>query len=327
MAVAPFELMRIVNILCDGGLGNRLNSLIGGLIVAETLQARARIFWPENNWCGCSFGDLFAGALEVSNQGIRHLFSLHPDSAYLIHSNQINAPLSTVLKQTREGWAQLRSLDTDVVYYHDAIPEWIARDQILRVLHSIPIRAEIAEKALEFCGCNGINAGTWGLHVRKTDYSAHPLFDMDLDGIYRYVSLDEGARYYICSDDQATEDHFSALDNVCAFPKTSFVQKYRPGGWNDRIIDDQGRESNFNVNRPRQSVIEAFIALLILSRTRPAFDSPSTFLGYAKLYSSINLKTNRLRPSWQRIIRDLWPAGPRQFRIRRKLRSALLTRH
>ena len=315
--------MRNIKILCDGGLGNRLNALIGGLVLAETLQARPKVFWPVNNWCGCSYGDLFSGSLEVANKGIRHVFNLNPDSAYLIHVNQINAPLRTVLKQTREGWAQLQTLNADVVYYHDSIPDWITRDQMLKVLSSLPIQSEIAGKALDFCGCNSIHAGTWGLQFRMTDYSSHPLFKKDLAEFYRYVSLDKGARYYVCSDDQATEDAFSALDNVCAYPKTSYVQKYRAGGWNDRIIDDEGRESNFNVNRPRQSVIEAFIALLILSRTRLAFDSPSTFLSYAKIYSSINLENNNLRPHWQRWLRQVLPSGPRQFRIRKKLRSLL----
>ena len=315
--------MRIVNILCDGGLGNRLNALIGGLILAEDLQARAKIFWPNNNWCGCSYGDLFAVDLDVSNQGLRHVFGINPDSAFLIHVNQLKTPLKTVLNQTQESWALLRTRDADVVYYHDSIPTWITRDRILKTLGSIPIRSEIAEKASDFCARNRIDASTWGLYFRMTDYSAHPLFKKDLAEIHRYVSVDKGARYYVCSDDQGTEDAFNALDNVCALPKTSYVQKYRPGGWNDLIIDDEGRESNFNVNRPRQSVIEAFIGLLILSRTTLAFDSPSTFLAYAKLYSNFNWNTNRLRPFWQRWLRQKLPSGPRQFRIRKKLRSLL----
>ena len=46
---------------------------------------------------------------------------------------------------------------------------------------------------------------------------------------------------------------------------------------------------NFNVNRSKESVIEGFIDLLILSRTKIIVESHSTFLKFAKLYNKINL--------------------------------------
>jgi hypothetical protein len=315
--------MRTINILCDGGLGNRLNALIGGLILSETLHARTKVFWPQNNWCGCSFGDLFAGSLDVSNQGIRHVFSLDPNSAYLIHENQINAPLRTVINPTQEGWAQLRTMATDVVYYHNSIPGWITRDQILKVLQSLPIQSAIAATASDYCKENRIGANTWGIQFRKTDYASHPAFSLDSDDLYKYIKADRRSRYYVSSDDLETEAYFSTLDNVRVYPKTSSVGKFQLGEWNDRIIDDQGRESNFNVNRPRQSVIEAFVSLLILSQTALAFESPSTFLTYAKLYKNFSLNDTLLKPSWQRWLYRQLPSGPRRFRIRRKLRALL----
>ena len=99
--------------------------------------------------------------------------------------------------------------------------------------------------------------------------------------------MDLNSKYYICSDDKNTEDMFNKLENVFVHPKTSYVEKFKEGGWNDCIIDNAGRCNNFNVNRPRQSVIEAFIDLLILSRTNIIVNGPSTFLHFAKYYSAI----------------------------------------
>ena len=50
---------RKIKILCDGGLGNRIAGLLGGLITADRLKLEPLISWPRNNWCGAAFDDLF----------------------------------------------------------------------------------------------------------------------------------------------------------------------------------------------------------------------------------------------------------------------------
>ena len=82
---------------------------------------------------------------------------------------------------------------------------------------------------------------------------------------------------------------FNQLENTVVFPKTQYVEKLKDGGWNDLTTDNEGRVFNFNVNRPKQSVIEAFIDLLLLSRTQILVNSVSSFLNFAKLYSKIKL--------------------------------------
>ena len=66
--------MRKVIIFCDGGLGNRLNSLLGGLFIANQTQSSPVICWPENNWCGCNFKDLFNTDIEIINDNINEIF-------------------------------------------------------------------------------------------------------------------------------------------------------------------------------------------------------------------------------------------------------------
>ena len=96
-------------------------------------------------------------------------------------------------------------------------------------------------------------------------------------------------RYFICSDDRITEERFDALPNVVRYIKTEYAGKLVEGGWLDQTTDTNGRVYNYNVNRPRQSVIEAFIDLLILSRTTIEFTVKSSFSRLAVVYSHINL--------------------------------------
>jgi hypothetical protein len=51
--------MKKVSIYCDGGLGNRLCSLIGGLHLSYKLNYDFEIIWLQTRWCNCNFEDLF----------------------------------------------------------------------------------------------------------------------------------------------------------------------------------------------------------------------------------------------------------------------------
>ena len=111
----------------------------------------------------------------------------------------------------------------------------------------------------------------------------------DENRIYDTIFSYNKVKHYVCSDDKNTEMKFKKLNNVVIYPKSSYVEKFKDGGWNDVITDNEGRRFNFNVNRPKQSVIEAFVDLLILSRTKISVNSVSSFLNFAKLYSNIEL--------------------------------------
>ena len=58
--------------------------------------------------------------------------------------------------------------------------------------------------------------------------------------------------------------------------------------WNTLTKDDQGRDYYYNISRPGQSVEEALIDLLILSKTTQVLTSHSTFLRMSIILKSIN---------------------------------------
>jgi hypothetical protein len=96
--------------------------------------------------------------------------------------------------------------------------------------------------------------------------------------------------FFICSDDSETEKNFSNLLNVVIHNKKNYAEKLNPStSWNDKTVDYEGREFYFNIKRNSESVIEAFIDMLILSRTKIYNNTMSTFLTFANHYSNLNL--------------------------------------
>jgi predicted RNA-binding protein len=106
--------------------------------------------------------------------------------------------------------------------------------------------------------------------------------------MFSSIISDKKSGYFVCSDDKATEDKFNELKNVLVYPKTSYVEKLVDGEWTTKIKDSEGRIFPYNVDRSKQSVIEAFIDLLILSRTNIIIRNKSSFLGWAKIYALVS---------------------------------------
>jgi hypothetical protein len=280
--------MRKTIIFCDGGLGNRLNSLLGGLFVADKTNSTPVICWPENNWCGCGFEDLYITDIEIIKDDINKIFEDNINNIFLIHENQTKFHLNKQYNHSLESLNKIVNEDKNIVYYHSTLPSYIDINFVLDKLKSLNIQTKIINKTKKFIEKNNINKDTHGILFRKTDYSSNPDISLNDNEIYNHIKSDLDLKYYICSDDKNTEDIFNELENVFVYPKTSYVEKFKEGGWNDFIIDNEGRSNNFNVNRPKQSVIEAFIGLLVLSQTNIIVNVPSTFLDFAKYYSYIN---------------------------------------
>ena len=275
--------MRKMIIFSDGGLGNRLNSLIGGLIAADKLGCTPVICWPVNNWCGCSFEDLFVLNLEIIDKGINDIF-LDDDRIYLTHDNRIGKILTNIFDHSLESLNLIHGLSQDIVYYHNKIPSYFLEDDIIKQLKTFKIVSNILLPAKSFCKQHNVGRGTKGVHLRKTDHGRQ----IDSNQMFETIQIDRKSGYFICSDDKATEDTFNKLKNVLVYPKTSYVEKLIDGSWTTKIKDSEGRIFPYNVDRSKQSVIEAFVDLLILSRTNIIIRNKSSFLGWAKIYALVN---------------------------------------
>ena len=280
-----FELKKNhMTINCDGGMGNRLNSLIGGIWTSKKLNIPYTIAWPSNNACGCYFHDLFDTTTPVTTQGINSLFENNIKNIFLIHKNHTKFELKRWYKMNEDSLKQLLTEDDHIIYYHDQIPGFITNKDIISILSELKIQKHILEEINNFCLNNKINSTVQGLHLRLTDRSD----EINVNEFYNRVLSQPQDKFFVCSDDFDWESKFSSLDNVSTYQKTEYVEKNIPGKWRTKVTDQEGRISNYNVNRPRNSVIQAFIDLIILSKTSIiSTNKNSTFLKIAYLYNNI----------------------------------------
>jgi len=279
---------RNIHILCDGGLGNRLSGLVGGLIVARQYQLTPVIAWPENNWCGCSFHDLFDNTTwPVTDHKIFEVFEQNLDCVFIIHENQTHFKLNRCHGHTVDSLQLAGCLLNDIVYYHNKIPAYFTQDQIIQELGQLKINRDVLIWVQEFCQTHSIDNIVAGLHLRKTDN-----LNLNEESLYVQVSNTPAQRYFVCSDDQATQERFAQLPNVCARIKTSYVEKLIPGDWYESTTDTDGRQTKYNINRNKQSVIEAFVDMLILSRTWIRPTVKSSFSNFARYFAHANTRLN-----------------------------------
>jgi hypothetical protein len=277
--------MKKLTVFCDGGLGNRLGVLIGGILTAQKLNRTPILCWPENTWCGCSFNNLFDSEYQIINLDINKLFSQNINNKFMIHENQTNLQLEQYYPSLENINIFKNIEDENIIYYHNSIPSYFSEEEVLEVLSKFIIKPDIKNNVLKFTNKNKIDNNVLGIHFRKTDFQSF----LNEEETLNYINSNPKINFFICSDSLETEEKFSILNNVLIYPKNNYVTKLKNGSWNDLTTDNEGRQMNFNVNRSKESVIEGFIDLLILSKTNIIVESHSTFLKFAKLYSKINI--------------------------------------
>ena len=272
-----------VTIFCDGGLGNRLGVLIGGIITSEKLNMDYDICWPANSWCGCHFNDLFDTNKKVIDENINDLFSKNSDSIFLIHENQTKLKLNKIYHHSVQTLDLLKNSEDNIIYYHNQIPTYFDKSEVIKVLSSLNIKKEIVNKVKNFSKESNVE-NRIGVHLRRTDF----LPKVDENSVFEGIKNSNNL-FFVCSDDPKTEEKFSSLLNVAIHKKNHYVEKLNPSTtWNDKTTDYEGRDFFFNVKRSSESVIEAFIDMLILSRTKIHNNTMSTFLTFANHYSNLN---------------------------------------
>lgn len=256
--------MKKIYIHCDGGFGNRYNVLLSGLFLAKTFNLHPIVIWKENNWCGAGFHDLFDVDQEVYDDFNHLTFFNEHDTFNLIHENQFGQKLSFIspfaLNSIEVVRSYLTTHDKDIFFYTNLIPRWIDLNVVYEsIIPSLEFVPDICEEVDKFR--NTLPETYYGVHIRKTDF----LNEMNDDSVYEFVKTNTDKTFFVCSDDEETEKRFTELQNAFSYPKTSYVEKLVDGTWNDRIVDSTGNAHNFNVNRPKESVRQAIVDLLLLS--------------------------------------------------------------
>lgn len=277
-----------IYILCDHGLGNRFGSIIGGLRIAELTNSEPIICWPKNNWCQCDYEDLFEHKFKVETNDFS-LFLVNKIQEYQLpyfFLGSFNNDLSKkIYGYTIQEINELNQHNSHLFYSNCKIPktDMISKTDVIRLLSSIIIKKEILTEVKNFCKKNFINRATIGIHLRKTDTPK----TADENCIFDEIKNTPSINYFLCSDNDETEAKFKTLPNVKIFQKQSKVFKIIEGDWRQSVVDQQGNNFLFNINRPKEQIIDALIDLLILSRTNIQRKSKSTFCTIAEKFAQL----------------------------------------
>lgn len=279
--------MKNLYIHCDGGFGNRFNSLVIGLLVSKIGKFNPIISWPSTNVCRATFDEIFENDYILTSNRLEYYSNDLNNYEFVMHENQllwntrITSPYNFNKVNDLISFFQNSSKE-NLFYFNNLIPNYADFDlNIIRDLKFKSLYYEIVDNFLE-------HKNYIGVHLRSTDF---PQSDANFNTIYSQIKSSD-KKYFVCSDNPEVENKFNELENVFIYPKTDYVEKINSSKeWRvlkGEIKDEMNKSLSFNVERSSDSVKQAIIDLLILSRSDIMITSNSTFLNTALLLKMFN---------------------------------------
>lgn len=269
---------KILYSYCDGGLGNRLGSLVGAMHLSQRTNSELVVLWPKTRWCDAEFIDFFEPTLKY--------ITCESNVENLIKKNDItlcDTHIEYSIKNVRHVYPEKDMAETfkkneKILHSNNTPYSFQSDEEISNLLSILRIKTEIIKIVNKFVTYNQIDDNVVGLHIRKTDHEVLP------DSFYyQFIENNFDKKIFICSDDEKIENELTKkYPNTISRKKISYVRKYEEGDW--RIGD------SFNVYRDKNSVIDGFIDMLILSRTSIVkLSDISSFLKFALYFKKISI--------------------------------------
>jgi len=275
-------------IFCDSGIGNRLNALLSGLAVARHFNLEYQIHWPVNNWCSAAYEDIFSNPEPISLLSLKDLRGRLGEAVMLLHDDVASQTLSCDFASAY-AYASLEDFEhkalnqsRTIFFFPALMPDWVPMSAIHDVLRSLEFSELIRHESIGFMQ-DVIRGPFHGIHLRRTDLNVG-LTDLE---VQQLVIQHKDAQFYVCSDDPMAEALACAHPHVHSRPKKHRVEKRVAGEWMQTCADDDGRIYNGNVQRGKESVIEATIDMLILAQSQIVGFSGSTFQRMARLIGEV----------------------------------------
>lgn len=276
-----------VYIYCDGGFGNRLLGLISGMALAQSIDRDPLIIWPVNSWCSIHFHEVFETTLTLKETASVDDLVSGSGLMRVLHENFFSDELFWV-KSKRPLFLlkALRYILGPGIFFTTNRLERYARNpsNIKTLAGRLKFLAHYESKANEVIGRSVAVGGNYhALHIRQTDFPDA----LPIENYLEIVRLHQDKLFFICSDDERVELSFSIFKNVFFHQKSAYVNKLQDGDWNSVVVDSRGNEFPFNVSRSCQSVKDAIVDLIILSRGNLDLNptTNSKFLDSARLLS------------------------------------------
>jgi len=230
-------------IFCDGGFGNRFGSLISGLVIAKHFNLKPVVHWVNTRVCRLPLSEIFDGFEEISDYDIADCIAVgHIANRNYIWIDNYNSLDELPFERGKTNW-----------YCHHWIPDWMPEELVIEQVKRLKFNKFVFACAEMFCRDNNIDNNTIGLHLRGTD---SPLQSQKVEQYHMKIDSSPNIKFLIVSDEEKNELDFTRHSNVITRPKTSYVELHDPTkGWYE------------NCERTSNSVREAIVDLLILSRT------------------------------------------------------------
>jgi hypothetical protein len=272
---------KTVFVVCLGGLGNRLYSLIGGLYWAQKYNCSFNIVWSPSDECDVGYTDLFSTHTDsvISLSRLKHILFKSTDltvAGFLQQKKALQNDIflrcikdRNILNNIRDP-DHLQSFNGSLIYNNIGLPLYIGEHTAVGLLNCFKINNDIVERVTTFIKQNNITENDTGFIVRKTDAGSI----VNTEKIFNYIKDNTSTRFYITSDSKEVEIKFNKNKNVLCYPKLHYV------------VFNKNKEILY---RSKQSVIEAFISLLIASKTHiiDITSNKSSFTKIALLYKNI----------------------------------------
>jgi hypothetical protein len=291
-------------IFCDGGFGNRYNSLVSGLALARALDMNPIIYWPCNNWCQADFKSIFSNNYTIFLDSLTSLKGKVKDFIPLLHddsaSSILDVPFNSAYQYASiEDFKQRDLENTDGIFYYPAlIPQWIPVDRIELASLELKFNDSLVAIATKFIQEN-FGQPFYGIHLRRTDLEIG-LSDAEVSLV---TKSNLSQLFYVCSDDPMSERIAALNENVRIRRKSSYVSKKNESGtWTSLTLDDDHRPYYSNIERSADSVIDAVVDILILAHATLIGYSGSTFQSVARLIGVANPLIEIQRPANLKVV-------------------------
>lgn len=277
--------MSKIYLFCNGGFGNRFYSLLTGFYISYRVGRDPTVIWPVNNWCGAAFDDIFSSPLAFDQDIDYQALINSKTTVNVLHNNFFNPDISWIPAihtpiEAIVGYIQ--SSEMPAVIGTDSLAPYVDHAVLKHgLMPMLRFRPELVERADRVLAQLPPGTKYYGLHLRKTD--AHQYANEQR--LLQIVDTNPDQTFFVCSDDAETEKLFAQRSNVFTHAKDSYVEKLVNGEWRTEIVDSDGNRFPFNVNRPKSSVTQAIVDLILLSRSDLMYNQSnlSSFLTVAQL--------------------------------------------
>ena len=215
------------------GLGNRLKGLISVSRLSEKLGRKLMLYWPNNQYCGCDFDDLFENSFpkigeeafkKIKEEGNYKLYKEVLENAddtekYLLFKTWKFVFLPDEIP---ENFARVfpSKKGKNIDFEYERIPEEIRQKLLIYVNRLKPKTQMIVDDFTEKHNLKNCI----GIHIRKGDYrftaERRDKVSSEEKFIKRMNEMPKD-KFFLCTDSEKTEDKFKKIfgGRIIACPK------------------------------------------------------------------------------------------------------------